>query len=48
MDVWLAHAKPLVQQGMAEIAQLTATHQQDIRNFFQPITPTAANIPTTQ
>jgi hypothetical protein len=40
LETWLAHVEPLVQQGLAETAQATATGHQDIRDYFP-------NVPTT-
>jgi hypothetical protein len=37
LEVWLAHAEPLVTQGLAEDAQAVATGHLDIRSYFLPL-----------
>jgi hypothetical protein len=37
IEVWLAHAEPLVQQGLSEAAQTVAMGHLDIREYFLPL-----------
>jgi hypothetical protein len=39
IEIWLAHAEPLVRQGLAEAAQAIATGHQDIRAYFAIVVP---------
>jgi hypothetical protein len=34
LDLWLAHAEPIIQQGLAEVAQTIAAGHFDIREYF--------------
>jgi hypothetical protein len=39
LEIWLAHAEPLIQQGLVEAAQAIATGHFDIREYFPTLAP---------